>query len=407
MSDQKATINATLSGHIGWTDWLEEVESEAMRMGVETAFTNAVAGNPPGILANAVRQLQSYRNLTKAVKDSLKGPVRTYSRDHGGNLLTAGGIVRLLREGGGFGNPNYTEQRISNTKEAEIRFTDRDQPACPTTFLSDRREHLRQLPSIYPPTPNVPAADNLNTHILQLSSKWFGKGFKETIARLEEEENTTSEAIKERINKRYMKLTETGDYKVENSTFGKAFPVQGEEYEKGEHKIQREGDDDSSNAFVTVSKKSLARMKMKERKKTTAQVYSSKGDTISSSKGKEKGGYSGKGEYGKNTGWRNKGDYGGKKGGKGSSPYGHGGGHGGKGKGDWYYNAQGSWNGGNPRMLGGTPSPQPYWGQSYQGQSHQSPSPYYGGKKGGKGFPAWQPPQPTYQDPNDHQYHYQ
>ena len=44
---------------------------------------------------------RSPRNFTKAIKDSLEGPVRTYYRGHGGaEIDTAGGVVALLKRGG-------------------------------------------------------------------------------------------------------------------------------------------------------------------------------------------------------------------------------------------------------------------------------------------------------------------
>ena len=97
---------------------------------------------------------------------------------------------------------------------------------------------------------------------------------------MQEEDGLTFQQIGDRLEKRLASLIEEGTYKIENPSFGKAFPVMEEEEDKNnKKKSNKRGRDDNEDeqqndgGHIFMSKNALKRFKTKERKKIAAEVH--------------------------------------------------------------------------------------------------------------------------------------
>ena len=324
MPDAEAKISKKLSQKSDWRDWFRDTEAEATRLGLLQNFRNGLNNVAPNVPAN--RQ-QHWRNLWKAILDSCKGSAESFLKDHDTNNMNAGQLVRCLRDQGQFNQHNLTHQKMADKGLEGIKFNNRDQPADVETFLSNLRDKMRNMPQIYPVNNLLPMADNLNEHILGKLKDFFSKGFHATIDRLEEEEPVpTFQEISNKMAKRLTSLIQEGTYKIENPSFGKAFPAFATEEEgsalvssgvANKRKSQNDEDDsDDEEGTVKLTAKALKRLKQKERKKAIKQVnnnaFASNGKSSwSSNNNKNNGGKNNKNNKGKgkknynNKNWNN------------------------------------------------------------------------------------------------------
>ena len=91
-----------------------------------------------------------------------------------------------------------------------LNFHDKDQPADPTTFLSNVRDKMNRMPVLYPPEQGVAEGEEQNKAILDLLPGMFSKSFKDCITRMQEEEDITFDNICERLEKTLARLVEEG-----------------------------------------------------------------------------------------------------------------------------------------------------------------------------------------------------
>ena len=88
-SSSAASISKTLSTKTDWIDWLAEVQSEATRLGLQTSLNHVMNGAAPHV---AAAQAQKWRNLRKAVQDSVRDSAAEFLKDHEPNGMNAGQI---------------------------------------------------------------------------------------------------------------------------------------------------------------------------------------------------------------------------------------------------------------------------------------------------------------------------
>ncbi|CAD7930420.1 unnamed protein product [Amoebophrya sp. A25] len=288
MSCDAKEISKKLGQKSDWRAWQLAIRQEASRLGLLQNYTNVVGipaaphGIPNGVTNREETIRQKWRNLKDAIIRSLKGAAASFINNQNDNgqvdAMDAGEVVVLLRDVGHFDQNNRQEQRmkVKPLTDGVLKFHNADQPADVTGFLSKVRDIMNQSPTVYPPEAGVPESDQQNGALLQKLPELFCKNFKATIERMQEEDGLTFDQIGDRLEKRLATLIEEGTYKVENDSFGKAFPVNVQETS---NKRSREEEDDEEKANeggkIFLSKSALKRFKANTKKKIAAEVYAS------------------------------------------------------------------------------------------------------------------------------------
>ena len=292
MSSEAKEISKKLNQKTDWREWQRAIRQEASRLGLLQHYSNVVDnGNANGIPGgNTTREeniRQKWRNLKDAIQRSLKGSAQSFvnNRNNNGQVdaMDAGELVVLLRDQGQFNENNRQEQRMKTKalSDGTLKFHNSDQPGDVKSFLSKIRDIMNQAPTVYPPEQGAAEADQQNGALLQKLPEMFCKNFKDTIARMQEEDNLTFDQIGDRLEKRLATLIEEGTYKIENESFGKAFPVNVEEKTSNKRsRDESEVDEDgkTNDGKIFMSKTALKRFKANTKKKIAAEVYASSGD---------------------------------------------------------------------------------------------------------------------------------
>ena len=293
-------ISPKLGSKSDWRDWYRAVKREADRLGLVQYLTNVVdhgnaAGIPAGAAANDRATQQKWRNLKDSILKSLNKAAESYMKDKDTTAMDAGEVVVDLRDNGRFAANNRQEQRMQKKTLEGLHFHDKDQPADPITFLSQVRDRMNLMPDMYPPEQGAQQGEEQNKALLELLPGMFSKSFKECITRMQEEDNLTFSTICDRLEKTLARLIEEGTYKVENPSFGKAFPVlSAEMYEgnqevvessakKGKKSFKRSRSDscgsDHEHGTTFVSAQAAKRWKQKLVKTITAKVMAAQGNS--------------------------------------------------------------------------------------------------------------------------------
>ncbi|CAD7939187.1 unnamed protein product [Amoebophrya sp. A25] len=305
-------ISPKLGQKSDWRDWLRAVTQEADRLDLVQYFNNVLNGNAAGIPNqpnNNDRKLQqNWRDLKNVIIKSLKGAAAAHMKDQDTTVMNAGEVVTNLRDAG-FSQNDRTEQRISAKALEGMHFTNSDSPPDVPTFLAKVRDVMNQSPTVYPPEVGVAVADQQNGAILDILPKMFSKAFRQTIERMQEDEHLTFVQIGDRLTKRLQSLIDSGEYKIENPSFGKAFPAvedsddENQNNNKTKKRKRQDESDDDGNAFAALKKTTIKRLRKKIRKEIKNEVYATKGSgkssSSSSSSKKNKG--NGKGKGAKNS----------------------------------------------------------------------------------------------------------
>jgi len=291
MSSDAKEISKKLGQKSDWREWQRAIRQEAGRLGLLQHYVNVVdngvAHGIPGGNTNREENIrQKWRNLKDAIQRSLKGAAQSFvnNRNNNGQVdaMDAGQLVVLLRDQGQFNENNRQEQRMKTKALSDglLKFHNTDQPGDVKSFLSKIRDIMNQAPTVFPPEQGVAEADQQNGALLQKLPQMFCKNFKDTIARMQEEDNLTFDQIGDRLEKRLATLIEEGTYKIENESFGKAFPVNVQEKTSNKRsRDESDGEEDgkTSDGKIFMSKTALKRFKAREKKKITAEVYASAG----------------------------------------------------------------------------------------------------------------------------------
>ena len=314
MSLDAKELSKKLGQKSDWPEWQRGLRQEASRLGLLQNYQNVVdhgnaAGVPAGNTTREENMRQKWRNLKDAILRSLKGAAKSWVDNANNNgqidAMDAGQLVVHLRDVGHFSENNRQEQRMKAKplSDGQLKFHNSDQPADVKGFLAKIRDIMNQSPTLFPPEQGVPEQDQQNGALLQKLPELFCKNFKATIERMQEEDNLTFEQIGDRLEKRLATLIEEGTYKIENESFGKAFPVNVEEPTSKKKKRAKEDssddEDQTKEGKIFMSKSALKRFKTQTKKKITAEVYASSHPTSANknSNGKPKG----KGKKGKDT----------------------------------------------------------------------------------------------------------
>jgi hypothetical protein len=178
--------------------------------------------------------------------------------------------------------------------------------------MGNWRRKLQNLPLIYAPNPNVPAAESVNHHLISGATKWFDSSFENTITRLKEDSatpghNITFDVICERLGARLTDLVEKGEYAVESDGIGKAYPV----FQDDSNGAAQSGSKKRGSDGHALTAAGMTRLRKKIRAEEVAKLE--QGDAFA---GKGKSGGKGKGA-GKQSDKGRKGAGGGGNGGKG------------------------------------------------------------------------------------------
>ena len=338
MSEEKhCKISVNLKGPQDWRKWFSEVESEANRLGLLQPLNNAIGGHALNLPVGA-GPAQKWRNLWKAVKDSCRGPCSTFldNLEPPATNRNAGELIAALRGEGNFNIQNLSEQRIADSGLNGIKFNDREQPADIATFLSNMRERMGKMNMVYSLDHDREAGDQLNHHLLAKSREWLDSSFHSTLDRLDElEEAPSFTHICNALQKRLCTMVQEGKYKIENASFGKAYPAVEEKQISKKKSKENEEEEGPSSGKVLLSKSQIKNMKKKAKKDALASVNytnNDKGKGKGVKKGGQKGQSYGKPYKGSGKGWNNWHDGGWNSGYKGYKGYG-------KGKGKAHYSA--------------------------------------------------------------------
>ena len=291
MSLEAKELSKKLGQKSDWPEWQRGLRQEASRLGLLQNYQNVVdhgnaAGIPVGNTTREENMRQKWRNFKDAILRSLKHTVKSWvdNANNNGQIdnMDAGQLVQHLRDVGHFNENNRQEQRMKAKplSDGQLKFHNSDQPADVKGFLAKIRDIMNLSPTLYPPEQGVPEQDRQNGALLQKLPELFCKNFKTTIERMQEEDNLTFEQIGDRLEKRLATLIEEGTYKIENESFGKAFPVNVEEPTSKKKKRGRSADssddeDQTKEGKTFMSKSALKRFKTNLKKKVTAEVYAS------------------------------------------------------------------------------------------------------------------------------------
>ena len=289
-----------------WRDWYRAVKREADRLGLVQYLDNVVDnGVAPGLPVQNNGEsravLQKWRNLKDSILKSLKTSAESYMKNRDSTAMNAGEVVVDLRDNGRFAVNNRQEQRMNKKVLLGMKFHDRTAPQDPVTFLSEIRDKMNLMPDLYPPEAGAAAGQEQNKAILDALPDMFSKSFKETIVRMQEDRNITFEEICDRLEVTLARLTEEGTYKVENPSFGKAFPATADEKDEDQeveggncrltpnkknkksnnnkrNRSTSDDEEDVNSGGIFTSVKAQENWKKRQLKKLKAQVMNTNGN---------------------------------------------------------------------------------------------------------------------------------
>jgi hypothetical protein len=218
----KAQIGRTINGSPDYAQWQKAVMLEGARLGVLAHLQAGDAGREPNVPA---RELQAWRNLKDAIIKSLGTSVRAWlENQEQPDLLNAnaGQVLRMIRVQ--FENVSVEEQIIENESILKVKFLDGDGTSKTDirSYVADVHRRMVRLPSLYPPQPNVPAANALVGHLLRHLKKSMPPSFGTVLELLSQQwvqGQLTVEAITASLVSKFQELLADGKYKTVDSTY--------------------------------------------------------------------------------------------------------------------------------------------------------------------------------------------
>lgn len=267
-------IKVKLASSLNWRPWLKAVRAQATRFGFLNHLNNGINNVAVGAVGGERRQ-QDFRNLKDAILNSLDAAVESWADARTNQIepLSAGALVRFLRDTGHWDQQNLTQQKITDHGLQGIKFHTSEENKCIESFINARRDELRLLPMQYPPQVGLGDDDNLHHHIVDKLTGWFSPGFKQTISNIQEAvPPLTYEVMCRKLHNRLLELIREGKYKYEE---GKALVISTEEAGADHNNSINNSNSNSSNSFnseigpnsVVMTAQALKRLKAKERKK--------------------------------------------------------------------------------------------------------------------------------------------